>query len=63
MAYVLHAQSCHVMVVLIYELELAIFLEGGGYFQQITVDLFLKCDFFVVGDLERDLNLAVQFQA
>ena len=51
------------MVVLIYELELAIFLEGGGYFQQITVDLFLKCDFFVVGDLERDLNLAVQFQA
>ena len=48
MAYVLHAQSCHVMVVLIYELELAIFLEGGvgGTFQQITLDLFLKCDFW-----------------
>ena len=59
MAYVLHAQSCHVMVVLIYELELAIFLEGGGYFQQIMLDLFLKCDFFLLGDLKVDLNLAV----
>ena len=48
------------MVVLIYELELAIFMEGyGGYFQQITLDLFLKYDFFVLGDLELDLNLAV----
>ena len=47
----------------VHELELAIFLEGGGYFQQITLDLFLKCGFFVLRDLELDLNLAVRFQA
>ena len=38
------------MVVLIYELELAIFMEGGGYLQQKTLDLFLECDFFVLRD-------------